>query len=152
MVYCRVRFWTLPYQLTLETDVNPTESRILVVEDYPDLRRLTVMMLNGLGYPTVETAGDGVEALERLRISRYHFVLSDVNMPRMNGFMLLRAIKSDAALCHLPVLIMSTHPEEQYSEAAILCRAVGYLMKPFLPAALDGIIKRALADLAEPHG
>ncbi len=132
--------------------MNPSPLRFLVVDDYPDLQQLAVLALAGLGYSNVDTAADGQEALEKLRAGRYDFVLSDINMPRMNGFMLLRAIKEDPALRRVPVLIMSTHPERDYSEAAILRGAVGYLEKPIRRPALDAIIKRAFAGSAEPRG
>ena len=132
--------------------MNPSEMKFLVVDDYPDLRRLVVMVLEDLGYPLVETAVDGQEALEKLHAGRYDLVLSDINMPRMNGFMLLRAIKEDAALRHVPVLIMSTHPENQYSEAAIIRGAVGYLEKPVSARTLRPLIERALADPSRPAG
>lgn len=131
-----------------ETDVNQSELRFLVVDDYPDFRQLAVIALATLGYAAVDTAKDGQEALEKLRSGHYDFVLSDISMPRMSGFMLLRAIKGDLALRHLPVLIMSTYPEREYREVAILRGAVDYLEKPLSKKTLGSIIQKVLADPA----
>lgn len=132
--------------------MNQSELKFLVVDDYPDLQQLAVIALEHLGYTQVETAMDGQEALEKLRAGRYDLVLSDINMPRVNGFMLLRALKEDPALQHVPVLIMSTHPENQYSEAAIIRGAIGYLEKPVSARTLRPLIERALANPSRPSG
>lgn len=130
--------------------MNTAELKFLVVDDYPDLSRLTAIMLEGLGYPPPDTAASGEEALQMLRAKRYGFVITDINMPGMNGFMLLRAIKEDPVLRPIPVLVMSTHPEQLYSEAAIFRGAVGYLTKPLTSAALKVIITRAFPETVHP--
>lgn len=130
--------------------MNPAEQKILVVDDYPSFRDLTRLMLVEAGYVQTRTAVDGVEALALLRAEEHHLVITDINMPRMNGFMLLRAIKEDPVLRPLPVFIMSTHAEQQYVEAALLRGAAGYLTKPFKPVELDQAIRQALAQSDTP--
>lgn len=133
-----------------ETMNHRADRKFLVVDDHADLRRLTAMMVEGLGYSCPDTAASGEEALRMLRATRYDFVITDINMPGMNGFMLLRAIKDDPALRGIPVLIMSTHPEELYSEAAILRGAVGYLAKPLSSTRLRAIVVQTLPEPAHP--
>lgn len=130
--------------------MNMSQRKFLIVDDCPDLCRLTAIMVEGLGYSSPDTAASGEEALGMLRTKRYDFVISDINMPGMNGFMLLRVIKEDPVLRPIPVLIMSTHPEELYSEAAILRGAIGYLTKPLSSAALGMVIARAFPESAHP--
>jgi two-component system, chemotaxis family, chemotaxis protein CheY len=132
--------------------MNPSELKFLVVEDYPDLRRLAVMALADLGYPQVDTAVDGQEALEKLQTNLYDFVLTDLRMPRLDGFGLLRAIKADVALRHLPVIVMSANEPSQYAATAIRLGAADYLMKPFREEALGVALRKALATLGHLPG
>ena len=113
--------------------------------------RIVRGLLKEIGCPQIGEAEDGSQALEMLKTQHFDFVVSDINMPRMNGFMLLRAIKEDPALQHVPVLIMSTHAAHQYSEASIIRGAVGYLEKPVSARTLRPLIERALADLTPPR-
>ncbi|TXH05366.1 MAG: response regulator [Candidatus Moraniibacteriota bacterium] len=132
--------------------MNPSEQRFLVADDYPDLRRLAVMALADLGYTQVETAVDGQEALEKLRAGRYDFVLTDLRMPRLDGFGLLRAIKADPALKHLPVIIMSANDPSQFADPSERLGAAGYLTKPVMGPALQKAIQKALTDRGRASG
>lgn len=129
--------------------MSPFELRLLVVDDYPDLRYLTRLTLEHIGYPNTDVAVDGVEALEMLQASTYDLVLSDLNMPRLDGFGLLRAIKADPALQRLPVIIMSANDDWLYANRATQLGAAGYLMKPVMDEALGKAIQKALADLGD---
>lgn len=135
-----------------ETSMNPSEVKFLVVDDYPDLRRLAVMALTDLGYPLVETAVDGQEAFEKLHANAYDFVLTDLRMPRLDGFGLLRAIKADPALRHLPVIVMSANDSEQYADVATRLGAAAFLSKPVISKALGEAIRKVFADLGHPSG
>lgn len=125
--------------------MNPSELRFLVVDDYPDLRRLSALVIESLGYGPVDQAASGEEALAMLRAGQYAFVLSDVQMPGMNGFMLLRTIQSDPALRHIPVLLMTAGGGSPYAEAALQRGALGCIEKPVKTALLDTIIRQSLA-------
>ena len=132
--------------------MNPSELRFLVVDDYPGLRRLAVMALADLGHPPADTASDGQEALEKLRGGHYDFVLTDLRMPRLDGFGLLRAIKADPTLRHLPVIVMSANDPSQYADLSARLGAAGYLTKPVMRPALEEAIRKALADLGQSSG
>jgi PAS domain S-box-containing protein len=80
--------------------------RVLLVEDSPTTRALQVMLLSGAGYDVIEVA-DGEEAWQRLRAGRVDLVVTDISVPKMDGFALTAAIRADPALCHLPVLMLS---------------------------------------------
>lgn len=132
--------------------MNLSELRFLVVDDYPDLRRTMVMNLTDLGYTRVDTAKDGQEALEILQSSHYDFVLTDLRMPRLDGFGLLRAIKADPVLKRLPVIVMSANDPHQFAEPSERLGAAGYLTKPVMKPELQKAIQKALTGLGHPTG
>ena len=78
------------------------DMRFLIVDDFSTMRRIVRGLLKEIGYSNAEEAEDGVDALNQLRASKFDFVVSDINMPNMTGFELLKAIKEDASLKHLP--------------------------------------------------
>ena len=130
--------------------MNLSERRFLVVDDYPELGDLICMLLSNLGYPYADKVVDGVGALERLHAFRYDFVISDINMPRMNGFQLLRAIKSDESLRYLPVLIVSANASRESINMALRLGAIDCLMKPVAEKALKEIVQKVWANPARP--
>lgn len=83
------------------------DTKILVVDDFSTMRRIVKNLLKELGFANVQEAKDGVEALKKLRADTYDFVVSDWNMPNMTGIELLREIRADTKLRHLPVLMVS---------------------------------------------
>ena len=84
-----------------------TDLKFLVVDDFSTMRRIIRGLLKEMGCHNADEAEDGAAALNMLRQSRYDFVVSDINMPQMNGFELLQAIKADEGLRHLPVLMVT---------------------------------------------
>lgn len=130
--------------------MNSSALKFLVVEDYPELRRLACMLLDDLGYPPADTAVDGQEALEKLRAGHYDFVLTDLRMPRLDGFGLLRAIKADPALQHLPVIVMSANNPDLYAGTAAQLGAAAFLKKPVMKPALQAAIQKVLDGIAHP--
>ena len=79
--------------------------KILVVDDFPTMRRIVRNLLKELGYSNVDEAEDGAAGLARLKGGGFDFVISDWNMPNLDGLAMLKAIRADAALTHLPVLM-----------------------------------------------
>src|SRR5574340_1313740 len=94
------------------------DPRLLVVDDYPAMRRLMRSVLAELGWRRVTEAADGLAALALLRGMPFDLVITDIHMPRLNGFELLAAIKADAALSHLPVLLVSAEARREDIELA----------------------------------
>ncbi len=111
--------------------------KILVVDDFSTMRRIVRNLLKELGFPNVTEAEDGVDALKKLQGGGFEFVVSDWNMPNMTGIDLLRAIRADASLKHLPVLMVTAEAKKENIIEAAKAGASGYIVKPFTAATLD---------------
>lgn len=111
--------------------------KILVVDDFPTMRRIVKNLLKDLGFENVDEAEDGVMALEKLRNGNFEFVLSDWNMPNMDGLVMLKEIRADANLSHLPVLMVTAEAKKENIIAAAQAGASGYVVKPFTAATLE---------------
>lgn len=112
--------------------------KILVVDDFSTMRRIVRNLLKELGFANVHEAEDGVEGLNKLRSEgNFEFVVSDWNMPNMTGIDMLRAIRGDAALKHLPVLMVTAEAKRENIIEAAQAGASGYVVKPFTAATLD---------------
>ncbi len=111
--------------------------RILVVDDFLTMRRVVRGQLREMGFDDVGEAADGVAALEQLRSTCFDAVISDIDMPTMNGFELLSAIKTDARLRHLPVLMVAAEALKEDIVRCIQAGAASYLVKPFTRAVLE---------------
>ncbi|MES1983246.1 MAG: chemotaxis response regulator CheY [Pseudomonadota bacterium] len=116
--------------------------KFLVVDDFSTMRRIVKNLLKDLGYTNVQEAEDGVDALSRLRGGDFDFVVSDWNMPNMTGIDLLRAIRADATLKHLPVLMVTAEAKRENIIEAAQAGANGYVVKPFTAATLDEKLKK----------
>ena len=111
--------------------------KFLVVDDFSTMRRIVRNLLKESGYTEADEAEDGVVALHKLRNSTFHFVVSDINMPNMNGFELLAEIKKDEKLKHLPVLMVTAEARKEDIVLAAQSGAAGYIVKPFTKATLE---------------
>lgn len=89
------------------------ELKFLVVDDFSTMRRIVRNLLKELGFNNVEEAEDGVDALNKLQAGGYGFVISDWNMPNMDGLELLKTIRADGAMSALPVLMCDCRSEER---------------------------------------
>ena len=127
---------------------NPKDLKFLVVDDFSTMRRIVRGLLKEMGCENIEEAQDGVHALRMLRESRFDFVVSDINMPNMNGFELLKAIKADELLKPIPVLMVTAEARKEDIVLAAQSGAAGYVVKPFTKAALEDKVLRILQKLA----
>ena len=116
---------------------NPTDLKFLIVDDFSTMRRIVRGLLKEMGANDVDEAEDGVAALNKLRNGTFHFVVSDINMPNMNGFQLLAEIKKDETLKHLPVLMVTAEARKEDIVMAAQGGAAGYIVKPFTKATLE---------------
>lgn len=121
--------------------------RILVVDDFPTMRRIIRTMLRDLGYANVHEAEDGLGGLARLRASPFDFVISDWNMPNLNGLEMLKEIRADAKLAHLPVLMVTAESKKENIVAAAQAGANGYVVKPFPASLLDEKLSRIVEKM-----
>jgi two-component system chemotaxis response regulator CheY len=123
------------------------ELRFLVVDDFSTMRRIVRNLLKESGYTEADEAEDGVAALQKLRSSNFDFVVSDINMPNMNGFQLLNEIKKDEKLKHIPVLMVTAEARKEDIVLAAQSGASGYIVKPFTKATLEDKVNLILTKL-----
>ena len=127
---------------------NPTEMRFLIVDDFSTMRRIVRGLLKEIGYVNADEAEDGSVALGMLKAGKYDFIVSDINMPVMNGFELLGAVKGDDALKHLPVLMVTAEARKEDIVRAAQGGAAGYIVKPFTKATLEEKVQKIMQKLA----
>ncbi len=112
--------------------------KFLVVDDFSTMRRIVRNLLKELGYTNVDEAEDGSAALQKLKGGgNFQFVVTDWNMPVMTGIELLKAIRADPTLKHLPVLMITAEAKKENIIEAAQNGASGYIVKPFTAATLE---------------
>jgi two-component system, chemotaxis family, chemotaxis protein CheY len=120
--------------------------RVLIVDDSPAMRSLVrrLMKISGFDVASCLEASDGTEALELLKTERVDAILSDINMPRMDGEELLRRLEADESLRRVPVIVISTDGTRARVAHMLELGARGYLKKPFRPEDLRAELQRNL--------
>jgi len=121
--------------------------KFLVVDDFSTMRRIVRNLLKELGFNNADEAEDGVAALQKLRNSKFDFVVSDWNMPNMTGLELIKAIRADADLKHLPVLMVTAEAKKENIIEAAQAGASGYVVKPFTAATLEEKLNKIFEKL-----
>ncbi len=116
---------------------DPSKIKFLVVDDFSTMRRIVRNLLKELGFTNVEEAEDGAVALQKLKGGGFDFVVSDWNMPNMDGLTLLQSVRADPALKHLPLLMITAEAKKENIIAAAQAGASGYIVKPFTAATLN---------------
>ncbi len=111
--------------------------KFLVVDDFSTMRRIVRNLLKELGFVNVDEAEDGVVALQKLNSVSFDFVVTDWNMPNMDGLTLLQTIRATPALKHLPVLMITAEAKRENIIAAAQAGASGYIVKPFTAGTLN---------------
>ncbi|CAM2957433.1 MULTISPECIES: chemotaxis response regulator CheY [Moritella] len=110
--------------------------KILIVDDFSTMRRIIKNLLRDLGFSNTYEADDGNTALPMLKNGDYDFVVTDWNMPGMQGIDLLKEIRKDQALCHIPVLMVTAEAKREQIIEAAQSGVNGYIIKPFTAATL----------------
>jgi two-component system chemotaxis response regulator CheY len=127
-----------------------TSLKYLVVDDFATMRKVIRSSLRELGIEQIDEAEDGQMALATLKNGGFGFVVSDWNMPNMQGIDLLRAIRTDPALSHLPVLLVTAENKRENILEAAQAGVNGYIVKPFttntLKEKLEAIFTRLQAS------
>ena len=126
--------------------------KFLIVDDFSTMRRIIRNLLKELGYSNVDEAEDGVMALAKLRNESFDFVVSDWNMPNMDGLTMLQQIRADPALAKLPVLMVTAEAKKENIIAAAQAGASGYVVKPFTAATLDEKLNKIFEKLEKTKG
>ncbi|CNI73567.1 chemotaxis protein CheY [Yersinia mollaretii] len=121
--------------------------RFLVIDDFATMRRIVRNLLQDLGFKNVDEAEDGQDALAKLRASDFDFVISDWNMPNLDGLQLLTEIRKDEKLNKIPVLMVTAEAKKENIIAAAQAGANGYVVKPFTAATLEEKLNKIFEKL-----
>ena len=128
--------------------MSNADMKFLIVDDFSTMRRIVRGLLKEIGYNNAEEAEDGTVALNMLKSTKYDFVVSDINMPNMNGFELLAAVKGDDTLKHIPVLMVTAEARKEDIVRAAKDGAAGYIVKPFTKATLEEKVQKIMQKLS----
>ena len=124
--------------------------KVLVVDDFSTMRRIVKNLLKQIGYKNIDEAEDGVQALSKLQDGGYGLVVSDWNMPNMDGLEMLKAVRQNPAIKNIPVLMVTAEAEKEKVITAIQAGVNNYVVKPFtgeiLKEKLDKIFDRIAAE------
>lgn len=129
--------------------MSTADLKFLIVDDFSTMRRIVRGLLKEIGYNNAEEAEDGAVALQMLQNGKFDFVVSDINMPNMNGFDLLSSIKKDDNLKHLPVLMVTAEARKEDIVRAAQDGAAGYIVKPFTKATLEEKVQKIMQKLGK---
>lgn len=121
-----------------------SDPRFLIVDDFSTMRRIVRNLLKEIGFNNAEEAEDGVAALNLLRASKFDFVVSDINMPNMDGFTLLSNVRADEHLKGIPFLMVTAEAKKEDIVRAAQNGANGYIVKPFTKATLEEKVQKIM--------
>ena len=124
------------------------DMKFLVVDDFSTMRRIVKNLLNDLGFHNTAEADDGSTALIELKKAPYDLIVTDWNMPGMPGIDLLKAVRADAKLAKLPVLMLTAEAKREQIVEAVQAGASGYVIKPFTAVTLKEKLDKMLAARA----
>ena len=116
---------------------------ILAVDDSPSMRKMVSFTLTGAGYQVVE-AVDGIDAFEKAQAQTFDLVLTDQNMPRLDGLGLTRKLREHPKFKTVPILMLTTESSDLMKQAGRAAGATGWLVKPFDPARLLEVVKKVI--------
>ena len=117
--------------------------RIMTVDDSPSVRQMVSFTLKQSGYEVVEAA-DGLDALKKLNLGPVDMILTDLNMPNMNGIDLIRKVRANPAYKFIPIIMLTTESQQAKKEAGKQAGATAWIVKPFKPEQLVAVVKRVL--------
>lgn len=122
--------------------------KILIVDDFSTMRRIIKNLMRDLGYANTHEADDGSTALPVLKSGAFDFLITDWNMPKMQGIDLLKAVRADPLLASLPVLLVTAEARREQIVAAAEAGVNGYIVKPFTAE----MLKKKIDKIFEPIG
>lgn len=123
------------------------EMNILIVDDFSTMRRIIKNLLRDLGFNNTAEADDGQTALPMLQSGKYDFLVTDWNMPGMDGLTLLKTVRADEALSDMPVLMVTAEAKRDQIVVAAEAGVNGYVVKPFTAATLKAKIEKIFAPV-----
>jgi two-component system, chemotaxis family, chemotaxis protein CheY len=120
--------------------------KILAVDDSPTMRRIIVNTLKRAGYEDVAEAGDGKDALAKLKTEKFDFIITDWNMPEMDGLTFVTTVRADPELKALPILMVTTRSVKEDIMQAIKAGVNNYIVKPFTPETIAEKITQVITS------
>ena len=126
--------------------------KILIVDDFSTMRRIIENVLRHLGFNDTHEAADGNSALAMLQNGNFDFLVTDWNMPGMSGIDLLKAVRADAKLASLPVLMVTAESKREQIIEAAQAGVNGYIVKPFTAVTLKAKIEKIFERMEAPAG
>lgn len=124
------------------------DMKILIVDDFSTMRRIIKNLLRDLGFTNTHEADDGTTALPMLQNGNFDFLITDWNMPGMQGIDLLKAVRSDPKLAALPVMMVTAESKRDQIIEAAQAGVNGYIVKPFTAATLKEKMDKIFERLA----
>lgn len=121
--------------------------RVMVVDDQASMRAMIRRSLQDLGFRDVRDKGDASEALEAIRADRVHLIVSDYNMPDMDGLQFLEQVRKDPVIGKTVFIMLTGSSDREVVQKAAALGVNNYLVKPFSPAALKDKIERVFGEL-----
>ena len=119
-------------------------AKVLVVDNSPTMRQFIVFALQRLPGLQIDESGDGVAALKQLSSQKYNLLLTDINMPMMDGLKLVALVRNDVVYQNIPIVVITTEGSEVTRERAIAIGANEYITKPLQTARLVEVVRRLL--------
>lgn len=126
---------------------NASDLKFLIVDDFSTMRRIVRGLLKEMGCNNAEEAEDGAVAFNMMKSQKFDFVVCDINMPNMNGFEFLKAVKAEDSLKHVPVLMVTAEARKEDIVSAAQGGAAGYIVKPFTKATLEEKVAKIVQKL-----
>ena len=127
----------------------PLDVKILVVDDSESMRRIGKQDLNDIGFKDITHADDGATALPLLKNGDFGFLITDWNMPQMEGIDLVKAVRADPRLKGMPILMVTAEAKREQIIQAAQAGVNDYIVKPFTPDTLKAKIEKVFAGLAK---
>lgn len=121
--------------------------KVMLVDDQASMRALTRQALTGLGFRDIRDSASATEALDALRSAPAHVILSDYNMPGMNGLEFLEAVRGDQLLARCVFIMLTGAAEQEVVQRAVELKVNNFIVKPFTPQALKERIERVIGPL-----
>jgi len=116
---------------------------IMTVDDSPSITKVVTMTLKGAGYEVLE-AGDGKQALAKLKTTPAHMLITDLNMPNMDGITLIREVRKDERYKWIPIIMLTTESQDSKKQEGKAAGASGWIVKPFTPEQLLAVVRKVL--------
>ena len=136
------------------TQDNPETTRrlnVLVVEDSPPMRKMIVFALSRVKGLSVTEADDGVDALRKLATTKYDLIITDINMPILDGLKLVKRLRADGAYMRVPIIIITTEGAAEDRQRALALGAKAYITKPIQAPQVIKLVKEILGIVEDPR-